>query len=171
MYNAAVKSKDKTIDFQQIAVSYAAHNVLAWIFQGTRLYPYIDQALKTIQTRILATAGPFNSTEAILTGRQAARDSRPIGASRKGHAAAKDRAHQSHYPSQHHQSPVMIARTACLAALLRSRIDKLALQKQQLEMSRWRLAASLHIPKKLRAAVDRLDTSNAQHPQTRDYYQ
>ena len=74
MYNAAVKSQDKSIDFQQIAVSYAAHNVLTWICHGTRLYPYIDQALKTMQTRILATAGPFNSTEAILAGRQAARE-------------------------------------------------------------------------------------------------
>jgi hypothetical protein len=36
------------------------------------LFPYIDQALKTIQTQILATAGPFNPTEAILVGRHAA---------------------------------------------------------------------------------------------------
>jgi hypothetical protein len=74
MYNAAVKSKDKTLDFQQIAVSYAAHNTLTWIFHGTRLYPYIDQALKLIQTQILATAGSFNPTEAILAGRHAARE-------------------------------------------------------------------------------------------------
>ena len=74
MYNAAVKSQDKSLDFQQIAVSYAAHNVLTWIFHGTRSYPYIDQALKTIQTQILATAGPFNSTAAVLAGRQAARE-------------------------------------------------------------------------------------------------
>jgi hypothetical protein len=74
MYNAAVESHNKSLDFQQIAVSHAAHNALTWIFHGTRLYPYIDQALKTIQTRILATAGPFNQTAAILAGRQAARE-------------------------------------------------------------------------------------------------
>jgi hypothetical protein len=74
MYNAAVKSHDKCLDFQQIAVSYAAHNALAWIFHGTRLYPYIDQALKMIQTQTLATASPFNLTEAISAGRHAARE-------------------------------------------------------------------------------------------------
>jgi hypothetical protein len=74
MYNAAVESKNKSLDFQQIAVSNAAHNTLTWIFHGTRLYPYIDQALKAIQTQILATAGPLNLTEAILTGRRAARE-------------------------------------------------------------------------------------------------
>jgi hypothetical protein len=74
MYNAAVESQNKSLDYQQIAVSNAAHNALTWIFHGTRLYPYIDQALKTIQTQILATAGPLNLTEAALAGRQAARE-------------------------------------------------------------------------------------------------
>ena len=74
MYNAAVKSQNKSLDFQQIVVSYAAHNALIWIFHGTRLYPYIDQALKTIKTQILATAGPFNPTEAILAGCHAAHE-------------------------------------------------------------------------------------------------
>jgi hypothetical protein len=74
MYNAAVESHNTSLDFQQIAVSHAAHNTLTWIFHGTRLYPYIDQALKAIQTNILATAGPFNQTEATLAGRRAARE-------------------------------------------------------------------------------------------------
>jgi hypothetical protein len=74
MYNAAVKSHNKSLEFQQIAASYAAHNSITWICHGTRLYPYIDQALKKIQTQILAGASPFNSTEAILTGRDAARE-------------------------------------------------------------------------------------------------
>ena len=73
MYNAAVESQNKSLDFQQIAVSYAAHNALTWIFHGTRLYSYIDQALKTIQTEILTSAGPFNLSQAILTGRNATR--------------------------------------------------------------------------------------------------
>jgi len=62
------------LDFQQIAVSHAAHNALIWIFHGSRLYPYIDQALRTIQNQILTAASPFNSTEAILAGRHAARE-------------------------------------------------------------------------------------------------
>lgn len=74
MYNAALESQDKSLDFQQIAVTHAAHNALVWIFHGTRLYPYIDEALKTIQTQILAKAGHFNPTEAISAGRKAARE-------------------------------------------------------------------------------------------------
>jgi hypothetical protein len=73
MYSAAVQSQNKSLDFQQIAVSYAAHNALTWVFHGTRLYAYLDQALKKIQAEILATAGPFNLTQAILTGRNASR--------------------------------------------------------------------------------------------------
>ena len=73
MYGAAVQSQNKSLDFQQIAVSYAAHNALTWIFHGTRLYSYIDQALKNIQTEIMATAGSFNLTQAILVGRNATR--------------------------------------------------------------------------------------------------
>lgn len=82
----------------------------------------------------------------------------PIGASRIGQVGAKGRPQQGHHPSQHRQSPVMITWTARPVALLRSRIDHLALQKQQLEMALRRLAASRHALKKLRAAVDRLST-------------
>jgi hypothetical protein len=74
MYNAAVESQDKCLDFQQIAVSHAAHNALTWVFHGSRLYPYIDQALRTIQNQILVTAAPFSSTDAILAGHKAARE-------------------------------------------------------------------------------------------------
>lgn len=72
IYEAAVKSEANSLAFQQIAVSCAAHNVLTWIFHGTRMYPYIDNALKTIQTQVLETATPFNRTEAISIGRHAA---------------------------------------------------------------------------------------------------
>ncbi len=74
MYNAAMKSQNQSLDFQQIAVSYAAHNALTWIFHGTRLYPYIDQAYKTIQTQILGTAGLSNLNEATLAGSHAAQE-------------------------------------------------------------------------------------------------
>jgi len=74
IYNAAVKSQSESLDYQQIAVSYAAHNALTWIFHGSRLYPYIDHALKTIQTQILATAGLLNTTEAISIGNSAAHE-------------------------------------------------------------------------------------------------
>ncbi|KAE9371834.1 acid phosphatase/Vanadium-dependent haloperoxidase [Stipitochalara longipes BDJ] len=72
MYNAAVNSEDETLDFQQLAVSHAAHNTLTWIFQGARLSPYIDQTLQTIQNQILGSNSSFDMDEAILTGRSSA---------------------------------------------------------------------------------------------------
>jgi hypothetical protein len=72
MYKAAVKTEGKSLEFRQIAVSHAAHNTLAWIFHGTRLYPLIDGAMKTIQTQILATGASFNQKDAIAIGRRAA---------------------------------------------------------------------------------------------------
>lgn len=57
----------------------------------------------------------------------------------------------------------MTARTACLAALLCSRIAHFAMQRQLLEMTRWRLAASHHALKKLRAAVTGLNTTREQY--------
>jgi hypothetical protein len=72
MYKATLKSEAESLQFQQIAVSHAAHNALAWIFHGTRLYPFIDNALKTIQTQIVASGGSVNQTQAVTTGRLAA---------------------------------------------------------------------------------------------------
>jgi hypothetical protein len=72
MYKATFKSEGKSLEFQQIAVSHAAHNALAWVFHGTRLYPSIDNALMTIQTQIVASGDSFNQTQAIATGRLAA---------------------------------------------------------------------------------------------------
>jgi len=54
MYNAVSESEDEVTGFQQLAASYAAHNALTWIFHGSRLSPYIDNALKNIKTQIQA---------------------------------------------------------------------------------------------------------------------
>jgi hypothetical protein len=74
MYKAAYQSQANGVVFQQLAVSYAAHNALLWIFHGTRLYPAIDGALKTIQTQILAPGVFFDRKRAIAVGRRAALD-------------------------------------------------------------------------------------------------
>jgi hypothetical protein len=71
MYKAAMNADGKSLAFQQIAVSHAAHNALEWIFHGTRLYPQIDAALKNIQTQI-AAGSSVDSTAAIAVGRAAA---------------------------------------------------------------------------------------------------
>jgi hypothetical protein len=76
MYKAAVNTESQSLEFQQIAVSHAAHNALTWIFHGTRLYPLIDGAMKTVQTQILATrstsGSAFDQKEAVTIGRRAA---------------------------------------------------------------------------------------------------
>lgn len=72
MYNAATKAEAKSLEFQQVAISYAAHNSLAWVFHGTRLYPILDDALKTIQTQILGSKNSSGYSEAMSIGRRAA---------------------------------------------------------------------------------------------------
>jgi hypothetical protein len=70
VYLAALQSKDKDLSFQQLAVSHAAHDTLAWTFHGTRLYPTIDAKLATLLPAI-----GLNGTaakDAIKIGRKAA---------------------------------------------------------------------------------------------------
>lgn len=72
MYNAVAETEeDNNIGFQQLAASYAAHNALTWIFHGSRLSPYIDNALKTIQAQILANDN-IDLDRASSAGRKAA---------------------------------------------------------------------------------------------------
>jgi hypothetical protein len=72
MYKATMKSENESLEFQQVAISHAAHNALAWVFHGTRLYPSINNALKTVQTQIMESGGFFNQTQAVAAGRLAA---------------------------------------------------------------------------------------------------
>ncbi|KAI9151414.1 putative aminotransferase tcpI [Paramyrothecium foliicola] len=46
IYSAAVSSSSKPHAFQQLAVSHAAHDALAWIFHGARVSNNIDNALR-----------------------------------------------------------------------------------------------------------------------------
>jgi hypothetical protein len=74
MYNAAVKTEDESLSYQQVAVSYAAHNALTWLFHGARWSPYVDNALKMIQTAILASGDAVNINEAGTAGQNAANE-------------------------------------------------------------------------------------------------
>jgi hypothetical protein len=74
MYNAVVKTKDKSLSYQQVAVSYAAHNALTWLFHGARWSPYVDNALKTIQTAILASGDAVNINKTGTAGQNAANE-------------------------------------------------------------------------------------------------
>lgn len=71
MYNAAEQTEHQTFEYQQVAVSHAAHNSLGWIFHGYRLSPYIDQALKTVQSQIYTTGTSYAG--AISAGQAAAK--------------------------------------------------------------------------------------------------
>jgi hypothetical protein len=73
MYHAAEATEHQSLNYQQVAVSHAAHNSLGWIFHGYRLSPYIDNVLKIIQTDILASGGFINLANAISDGQQAAK--------------------------------------------------------------------------------------------------
>ncbi|KAE9989125.1 hypothetical protein EG328_000056 [Venturia inaequalis] len=71
-YLAATNSQKQSLAFQQLAVSVAAHNSLAWAFHGTRNYAATDAALKAVLGSIgldPATTGK----DAAAVGKQAAR--------------------------------------------------------------------------------------------------
>lgn len=48
VYLAATNSQDESLEFQQLAVSHAAHDTLLWTFHGTRLYALIDAGLRNV---------------------------------------------------------------------------------------------------------------------------
>ena len=73
VYLAATRANASTLAAQQLAVSHAAHNALAWLFHGTRNYAATDAALKAV----LAPIGVNDSATADSArriGRKAALD-------------------------------------------------------------------------------------------------
>jgi len=48
VYLAATRTNSSGLAPQQLAVSHAAHNALAWVFHGTRNYAGVDAALKAV---------------------------------------------------------------------------------------------------------------------------
>jgi hypothetical protein len=72
VYQAAVKSRRESIEFQQLAVSHAAHNAILWVFHGTRLYNSVDAALRAIIPAIGLDPSSSKGTDAVRTGQNAA---------------------------------------------------------------------------------------------------
>ena len=66
VYQAAVKSKQESREFQQLVVSHAAHNSLLWIFHGSRL------ALRAVSPLIRLDSSSDKGNEAARTGQAAA---------------------------------------------------------------------------------------------------
>lgn len=60
VYLAATKSKNESLAFQQLAVSFAAHDALLWTFHGTRNYAPVDASFR----RVVAPIGIELKSEA-----------------------------------------------------------------------------------------------------------
>lgn len=72
VYLAATKSKRESLEFQQLAVSHAAHDTLLWTFHGTRLYATINQKIRDIIPRIGLDPNSSDGIQATKIGRAAA---------------------------------------------------------------------------------------------------
>lgn len=59
VYLAAINSQHEYLEFQQLAVSHAAHDTLLWTFHGTRLYAPIDARLRDV----LEPIGPETNSD------------------------------------------------------------------------------------------------------------
>ncbi|KAK7182477.1 hypothetical protein DPSP01_010633 [Paraphaeosphaeria sporulosa] len=74
VYLAATETKGKSLAFQQLAVSHAAHDSLLWTFHGTRLYATINSKLKAVLGSIGLDASSNEAQEATQIGREAAHE-------------------------------------------------------------------------------------------------
>ncbi|KAK4238983.1 vanadium chloroperoxidase [Achaetomium macrosporum] len=72
VYKAAVESKQESLEFQQLAVSHAAHNSLLWVFHGSRLYNAVDAALRAVIPAIGLDPNSNNGKRATRVGQEAA---------------------------------------------------------------------------------------------------
>ena len=70
IYQAAITASGKSHDFQQLAVSHAAHNALIWVFHGTRNYAPTNAAIRRVIPLIGLTTK--DSDAAAEVGRNAA---------------------------------------------------------------------------------------------------
>lgn len=70
---AATKSAKKSLAFQQLAVSHAAHDTLLWTFHGTRLYATVNSKLKAVLDPIGLDPSSPDGISARDIGREAAR--------------------------------------------------------------------------------------------------
>ncbi|KAK4231099.1 phosphatidic acid phosphatase type 2/haloperoxidase [Podospora fimiseda] len=72
VYKAAVDSKKESLEFQQLAISHAAHNAILWVFHGTRLYNPVNAALRAVIPQIGLDPSSKKGKEAVKIGQNAA---------------------------------------------------------------------------------------------------
>lgn len=72
VYQAAVQSQHQSLEFQQLAVSHAAHNAALWVFHGTRIYNAVDASLRAIIPLIGLDPSSAQGKAAVAVGQGAA---------------------------------------------------------------------------------------------------
>lgn len=99
-----MESEDQDLDFQQLAVSHAAHDALSWAFQGTRAYNDVDEALRSVLPEIGIDRSSDEYEEATSIGRSAAER---VAAKRVGDKLAHfvDYTHGPEDPGVYQQTP------------------------------------------------------------------
>lgn len=72
IYTAALETADKPLDFQQLAVSHTAHDVLSWTFKGTWRYNAVGASLLSVILDIGIDQSSTDFEEAASIGNLAA---------------------------------------------------------------------------------------------------
>ncbi|KAH7303907.1 phosphatidic acid phosphatase type 2/haloperoxidase [Stachybotrys elegans] len=72
IYSAAKASSKKSLAFQQLAVSHAAHDALVWTFHGARLNTDIDNSLRAVLPAIGIAQSSSEYAQAAKIGQNAA---------------------------------------------------------------------------------------------------
>jgi hypothetical protein len=72
VYLAATKSKNESLAFQQLAVSFAAHDTLLWTFHGTRNYAPVDASFRRVLEPIGIALNSSDGAKARKIGEAAA---------------------------------------------------------------------------------------------------
>ncbi|KAF4550401.1 PAP2-like protein 2 [Elsinoe fawcettii] len=73
VYLAATEARNRSLEYQQLAVSHAAHNSLVWLFHGTRNFGATNAALRRVLPSIGLSANSSEGIAATSAGRDAAR--------------------------------------------------------------------------------------------------
>ncbi|KAG8624869.1 hypothetical protein KVT40_006620 [Elsinoe batatas] len=72
VYLAATEASNRSLEYQQLAVSHAAQNALVWMFHGTRNYGPTNATLRRVIHQIGISPNSSDGTAAIKAGRAAA---------------------------------------------------------------------------------------------------
>ena len=104
VYIAAINSQYESLEFQQLAVSHAAHDSLIWTFHGTRLYGTVDSKLQAVLATIGIDQSSTDYQRATDIGQKAALNI-TIARSDDGINHFVDYVHAPAFPGVYEQTP------------------------------------------------------------------